>query len=69
MHIICPNGEIKIGFQAVVELAGLFPATRNLARVAAFPPLFAIGNALYDLLANHRYLFGRCENDQCSLHK
>jgi predicted DCC family thiol-disulfide oxidoreductase YuxK len=67
LHIICPSGEIKSGFAAVIELAGLFPATRLLARVAAYTPFFAVGSALYEWVANHRYLFGTCENDHCGL--
>jgi hypothetical protein len=47
----------------------LFPATRVLASIAACPAFFAIGSALYNLLANHRYLLGRCKNDHCSLEK
>jgi predicted DCC family thiol-disulfide oxidoreductase YuxK len=66
IHLLMPDGSMKLGGEAVAEVLRRLPATRWFARtfelsVFGFRPFQAVLNLSYALLADVRPLFG-CES-------
>ena len=66
IHLLMPDGSMRLGGEAVTEVLGRLPSTRWLARIVSLTifgarPFQPIMNLLYLILADTRPLFG-CES-------
>jgi predicted DCC family thiol-disulfide oxidoreductase YuxK len=71
MHVLDPAGHVTGGFDAMITLAGLVPATAWLTPILRLRPVTAIGRAAYRWFASNRYMLGgqrACTAETCRLH-
>ncbi len=69
LHVITPDREIFVGWDAVACLARLFPSTWIIGRVGQWFPLRNIGRLLYGLVATNRYSLSKCRGGACRVAK
>jgi len=69
LHIVTPDGEILIGWDAVSSLARLFPSTWIIGWLGQRFPGRNIGRLLYAFVANHRYSLSKCRGGACRVAK
>jgi glyoxylase-like metal-dependent hydrolase (beta-lactamase superfamily II)/predicted DCC family thiol-disulfide oxidoreductase YuxK len=69
LHVVTPENEILVGWDAVASLARLFPATWPIGRLGQFFPLRSLGRAIYGFVARNRYALSKCRGGACSLAK
>lgn len=65
LHVVTPEGEILIGWDAVSSLARLFPATWIIGRLGQWFPGRKIGRLLYGFVATYRYSLSKCRGGAC----
>jgi glyoxylase-like metal-dependent hydrolase (beta-lactamase superfamily II)/predicted DCC family thiol-disulfide oxidoreductase YuxK len=69
LHVITPEGEILVGWDAVARLARLFPATWIIGTLGEWFPFRDIGRLLYGLVARNRYSLSKCRGGACQVTK
>lgn len=65
LHVVTPDGEVRRGWDAVAELARLFPATFPIGWLGQFPPFRWLGHAAYRFVARNRYAVSKCRGGAC----
>lgn len=69
LHVVTPESEVLVGWEAVACLARLFPATWVIGRLGQFFPLRNLGRAIYGFVARNRYSLSKCRGGACSVAK
>lgn len=69
LHVITPDGEILVGWDAVSSLARLFPFTWIIGKLGQWFPGRNIGRLLYGFVATHRYSLSKCRGGACRVAK
>ena len=69
LHVVTPESEILVGWEAVACLARLFPVTWVIGRLGQFFPLRNLGRAIYGFVARNRYSLSKCRGGACSVAK
>jgi len=64
LRVVTPNGLLT-GWEAVMALARLFPATRLIGMIGAAPVFSWLGRRIYRWVALHRYALSRCRGGRC----
>ena len=65
LHVVTPRGEVYRGWDAVAELARLFPATFLVGRLGRVPPFRWLGDVAYRFVARNRYAVSKCRGGAC----
>jgi glyoxylase-like metal-dependent hydrolase (beta-lactamase superfamily II)/predicted DCC family thiol-disulfide oxidoreductase YuxK len=65
LHVVTPRGEVRRGWDAVAELARLFPATFFIGWLGIVPPFSWVGRAAYRFVARNRYAVSKCRGGAC----
>ena len=65
LHVVTPDGEIHVGWDAVTCLARLFPSTWLLGVVGQWFPFRSAGRLLYKFVATNRYSLSKCRGGAC----
>src|SRR4030081_1038160 len=60
LHVVTPEGEIHVGWDAVAGLARLFPSTWLIGALGQRFPFRNAGRALYGFVATNRYSLSKC---------
>ena len=69
LHVITPDNEILVGWDAVARLARLFPATWIIGVLGESFPFRHIGKLLYGFVARNRYSLSKCRGGACRVAK
>jgi predicted DCC family thiol-disulfide oxidoreductase YuxK len=69
LHVVTPEGEILIGWDAVARLARLFPATWLIGALGQRFPFRNVGRWLYGFVASNRYSLSKCRGGACRIAK
>jgi len=69
LHVVTPDGEIHVGWDAVTALARLFPATWLIGVVGQWFPFRSVGRLLYGFVARNRYALSKCRGGACRVAK
>ena len=69
LHIVTPDGEILVGWDAVASLARLFPSTWIIGTLGRWHPFRTVGSVLYGLVATNRYSLSKCRGGACRVAK
>ena len=69
LHVVCPDGEILAGWDAVARLASLFPATWLIGALGQKFLFRSIGRRLYGFVATNRYALSKCRGGACLIAK
>jgi glyoxylase-like metal-dependent hydrolase (beta-lactamase superfamily II) len=69
LHVVTPEGEILIGWDAVARLARLFPATWLIGALGRHFPFRNVGRWLYGFVASNRYSLSKCRGGACRIAK
>jgi glyoxylase-like metal-dependent hydrolase (beta-lactamase superfamily II)/predicted DCC family thiol-disulfide oxidoreductase YuxK len=67
LHVVTPEGEILVGWQAVAALARLFPSTWLIGVLGQRFPFRNAGRLLYGLVARNRYSLSKCRGGACRI--
>jgi glyoxylase-like metal-dependent hydrolase (beta-lactamase superfamily II)/predicted DCC family thiol-disulfide oxidoreductase YuxK len=67
LHVISPDGEMRVGWDAVTALARLFRPTWLIGTLGQRFPLRAFGSALYSFVAKNRYSLSKCRGGACRI--
>ncbi len=59
LHVVTPEHTVLRGWDAVVGIAGVFPATRAVTTVDRVPGVHRLGERAYEFVAAHRYQLGK----------
>lgn len=65
LHVVTPQGVVRRGWDAVAELARLFPATFVIGWLGRMPPFRWIGDVAYRFVARNRYAVSKCRGGAC----
>lgn len=65
LHVVTPRGDVRRGWDAVAELARLFPATFLIGWLGRVPPFRWLGQAAYRFVARNRYAVSKCRGGAC----
>jgi glyoxylase-like metal-dependent hydrolase (beta-lactamase superfamily II)/predicted DCC family thiol-disulfide oxidoreductase YuxK len=65
LHVVTPQGDVRRGWDAVAELARLFPATFVIGWLGTIPPFRWLGRAAYRFVARNRYAVSKCRGGAC----
>ena len=65
LHVVTPQGDVRRGWDAVAELARLFPATFLIGWLGIVPPFNWLGRAAYRFVARNRYAVSKCRGGAC----
>jgi glyoxylase-like metal-dependent hydrolase (beta-lactamase superfamily II)/predicted DCC family thiol-disulfide oxidoreductase YuxK len=65
LHVLDPTGNIHVGWEAVVRLARLFPATWLVGALGAVWPFRVLAWAAYRFVARNRYAISKCRGGAC----
>ena len=65
LHVVTPEGEIHVGWDAVTCLARLFPSTRLMGVVGQRFPFRNAGQLIYGFVATNRYSLSKCRGGAC----
>ncbi|HVN09360.1 MAG TPA: DCC1-like thiol-disulfide oxidoreductase family protein, partial [Patescibacteria group bacterium] len=60
LHVVDPEGNILVGWDAVARLARLFPATWPVGALGSVWPFRAAARAAYRFVARNRYALSKC---------
>jgi predicted DCC family thiol-disulfide oxidoreductase YuxK len=60
LHVVAPDSEILVGWDAVACLARLFPSTWIIGRLGQWFPFRNLGRRLYGFVATNRYSLSKC---------
>jgi hydroxyacylglutathione hydrolase len=69
LHVVTPNGEILVGWDAVAVLARLFPSTWIIGWLGQEFPFRNLGRSLYGYVAANRYALSKCRGGACRVAK
>jgi glyoxylase-like metal-dependent hydrolase (beta-lactamase superfamily II)/predicted DCC family thiol-disulfide oxidoreductase YuxK len=69
LHVVTPEGEILVGWDAVASLARLFPPTWIIGMLGQWFPFRNIGRLLYGFVATNRYSLSKCRGGACRVAK
>jgi glyoxylase-like metal-dependent hydrolase (beta-lactamase superfamily II)/predicted DCC family thiol-disulfide oxidoreductase YuxK len=69
LHVVTPQGEILVGWDAVSALARLFPSTWLVGALGQRFPFRNIGRLLYGFVARNRYSLSKCRGGACRIAK
>ena len=69
LHVVTPEGEIHVGWDAVACLALLFPSTWLIGVVGQRFPFRNAGRLLYGFVAKNRYSLSKCRGGACQVVK
>jgi glyoxylase-like metal-dependent hydrolase (beta-lactamase superfamily II)/predicted DCC family thiol-disulfide oxidoreductase YuxK len=69
LHVVTPEGEILVGWDAVARLARLFPSTWIIGTMGEWLPFRSIGRLLYGFVARNRYSLSKCRGGACRVAK
>jgi glyoxylase-like metal-dependent hydrolase (beta-lactamase superfamily II)/predicted DCC family thiol-disulfide oxidoreductase YuxK len=65
LHVITPQNSVRRGWDAVAELARLFPSTFLIGWLGQFPPFRWLGHMAYGFVARNRYAVSKCRGGAC----
>jgi glyoxylase-like metal-dependent hydrolase (beta-lactamase superfamily II)/predicted DCC family thiol-disulfide oxidoreductase YuxK len=65
LHVVTPDGEIHVGWEAVACLARLFPITWLIGVLGQRFPFRNAGRLLYGFVATNRYSLSKCRGGAC----
>ena len=65
LHVVTPQGDVRRGWDAVAELARLFPVTFVIGWLGIVPPFSWLGRAAYRFVARNRYAVSKCRGGAC----
>jgi predicted DCC family thiol-disulfide oxidoreductase YuxK len=65
LHVPSPEGDLYVGWDAVSQLARLFPSTRWVGVLGQFFPFRNLGRFLYGFVAANRYSLSKCRGGAC----
>ena len=69
LHVVTPEGEILVGWDAVAWLARLFPSTWLIGVLGQRFPFRSAGRLLYGFVAKNRYSLSKCRGGACRVAK
>jgi predicted DCC family thiol-disulfide oxidoreductase YuxK len=69
LHVVTPNQEILVGWDAVAALARLFSPTWIIGWLGQRFPFRHLGRALYGYVAANRYALSKCRGGACHVAK
>jgi hydroxyacylglutathione hydrolase len=69
LHVVTPEEEIHVGWDAVACLARLFPSTWLIGAVGQRLPFRNLGRLLYGFVATNRYSLSKCRGGACRVAK
>jgi ribonuclease/clavin/mitogillin len=69
LHVVTPEGEIHVGWDAVTCLARLFPSTWLIGVPGQWFPFRQFGRSLYRFVAANRYSLSKCRGGACRVAK
>ncbi len=69
LHVVTPEGEILVGWDAVAHLARLFRPTWLIGALGVRFPFRNVGRLLYGFVARNRYSLSKCRGGACSVAK
>lgn len=69
LHLVTPEGEILLGWDAVASLARLFPSTWMIGTFGRWFPFRNLGRLLYGFVATNRYSLSKCRGGACRVTK
>jgi glyoxylase-like metal-dependent hydrolase (beta-lactamase superfamily II)/predicted DCC family thiol-disulfide oxidoreductase YuxK len=65
LHVVTPQDNVRRGWDAVAELARLFPSTFLVGWLGQIPPFRWIGQIAYHFVARNRYAVSKCRGGAC----
>jgi glyoxylase-like metal-dependent hydrolase (beta-lactamase superfamily II)/predicted DCC family thiol-disulfide oxidoreductase YuxK len=65
LHVVTPQGTVRSGWDAVAELARLFPSTFLIGWLGQFPLFRWLGQVAYRFVARNRYAVSKCRGGAC----
>ena len=65
IHVVTPEGEVRVGWDGVAALARLFPATWPIGALGDLPPFRGLARRLYRWVAANRYALSKCRGGAC----
>lgn len=65
LHVVSPEKNIYVGWDAVAKLALLFPVTWIIGAVGVIPICHWLGVHGYRMIARNRYLISKCRGGKC----
>jgi glyoxylase-like metal-dependent hydrolase (beta-lactamase superfamily II)/predicted DCC family thiol-disulfide oxidoreductase YuxK len=65
LHVLCPDGKIYAGWDAITALAENFPSTKLIGLLGKIFPFSILGRNLYRLIARNRYALSKCRGGSC----
>jgi predicted DCC family thiol-disulfide oxidoreductase YuxK len=69
LHVLTPEGDIFVGWDAVACLARLFPSTWIIGAAGQWFPFRNAGHLLYGFVAKNRYSLSKCRGGECRVVK
>jgi glyoxylase-like metal-dependent hydrolase (beta-lactamase superfamily II)/predicted DCC family thiol-disulfide oxidoreductase YuxK len=69
LHVVTPQGEILVGWDAVASLARSFPSTWLIGMLGQHFPFRNAGQLLYGFVARNRYSLSKCRGGACRVAK
>ena len=69
LHVVTPDGEILVGWDAVANLARLFRPTWLIGAVGLRFPFRSAGRMIYGFVAANRYSLSKCRGGACRVAK
>jgi glyoxylase-like metal-dependent hydrolase (beta-lactamase superfamily II)/predicted DCC family thiol-disulfide oxidoreductase YuxK len=69
LHVVTPEGEIHVGWDAVANLALLFRPTWLIGVLGILFPFRNAGRLLYGFVASNRYSLSKCRGGACRVAK
>jgi len=69
LHVVTPEGEIEVDWDAVATLARLFPSTWLIGTLGKYFPFRGVGRLLYGFVATNRYSLSKCRGGACRVAK
>jgi ribonuclease/clavin/mitogillin len=69
LHVVTPDAEIHVGWDAVACLARLFPSTWLIGVAGRRFPFRNAGQSLYGFVARNRYSLSKCRGGACRVAK
>src|SRR5207245_1533359 len=69
LHVVTPEGEIHVGWDAVTNLARLFRSTWIIGVLGLHFPFRNVGRLLYGFVATNRYSLSKCRGGACRVAK
>ena len=69
LHVVTPEKEILVGWDAVARLARLFPSTWVVGKLGQWFPFRNLGRSIYGFVARNRYSLSKCRGGACQVAK